>query len=231
MACPTIANDSPAVYFSQPSYVGSTFATTSGSSNFVNSPFTASMFGNSASLLQMRTVAFGIRVRYTGTELNLGGRVVTVEQPNHETLDGLTIGSTLSFAGVESLGADRDWKVVTSTPINAEHQYTESHAPTNRNCDIGCIFDGVAGNTFEYECFHIAELIGQAVASQARERHTHDGLLSAVASRARKVTGQAASTIVNNGIASVRNKALSILSDAAKAALPAIADAAPMLLA
>lgn len=75
-----------------------------------NSPFTQSNFGTD---LQYRLVSLGIRIKYTGSELNRGGSIVAFEHPLHQPINGYTLAQMLAFDQAVKLSVkDDSWMEV-----------------------------------------------------------------------------------------------------------------------
>lgn len=137
--------------------------------NFSNSPYAAAAFGNNGIL--MRSVAYGIRIRCTSSMMNRGGSYILFEHPQHQDATGLTFTLIKSFPGAQTLGIPQlidpnqwDASVCTSGPtVPAELNYSSSGSgPLNGLSPlIICINSAVAGMTFDWECYHHVEFIGQ----------------------------------------------------------------------
>jgi hypothetical protein len=110
-----------------------------------------------------RVVSSGIRVRYSGTQLNLGGTLYCLEQPSHQTLVGFGISDLLAFDRCKTVPVSRQWTVCTWQPVTAsEFNYTdlvsEPAGTAHNNLCIAIMSE--PGNTFDWEYFINFEVIG-----------------------------------------------------------------------
>ncbi len=140
-------------------YTGSNFAGTGLDQNPLttgvtafqsNSPFVDSNF--TADETYYRIVAVGIRVRYVGSELNRGGSVVSLVEPDHASLNGFGIGSLLSYAGVHTQPTGRRWHECVWFPIDAtEIAYRNSPSAEGTMCMAVMVKAASAGTAVSYE--------------------------------------------------------------------------------
>lgn len=104
-----------AAYTSSSTYVGG-----GGAGIPALNPATAGVVGNNhngdyasaaftSGTLQARLVSMGLRVRYAGTELNRGGRVVLLEDPEHGTTSAYSLGTLLSYEKAKEHKVGSDW--------------------------------------------------------------------------------------------------------------------------
>jgi hypothetical protein len=80
-----------------------------------------------ATTLKGRLVALGLRVRYIGTKLNEGGRVVAVEPPNRGSVTGYSFDDLAALKQNASVGVfNNDWhEVCFSTQNKSDTQYIQ----------------------------------------------------------------------------------------------------------
>jgi hypothetical protein len=151
------------------------------------------------SMVQSRMVSAGYRVRYTGTQLNMGGMVSGFIMPNHHSVAYDTSTGPLTWTHGDvttrpfavSRMVDRRMNAQWQTASVNAHETTfrefsypyidEDNAGTTgsdpyasvRNCAIGVIVvTGEPGNTFNLEvCTHV-EYIGQPCNSALTRTHT-----------------------------------------------------------
>lgn len=178
-----VSSNNGCVFWTDGAYTGSVVATsgTGVNSGVLNSSYTTAMFG--ANGLQYRLVTAGIRLRYTGTELNRGGRFIPFEHPNHGSVVGLSASNLLSMQGVQPVRPSSDGKwvtVVSSGPKEeAEMGYATdwSVAPANNTtlvimCNGGVApVGGVAQFTFEWEAWANYEITGINLSGQTESHH------------------------------------------------------------
>jgi hypothetical protein len=152
-------NDIECVYGSIATFTGSAptdSPDTGVGSAFSNSPFAQADFDQS---LSWRMVAWGARIRYTGTELERGGTVFGRVDPNGVSFDNDSNTSILANIDTQLLPVDRKWKVITWHPTSADDMaYRTTSPPVVGSAMFG--FFGTAGVTYEYEIFAHFEFQG-----------------------------------------------------------------------
>lgn len=132
-----------------------------------NSEYTQAQFGTGAGLLQYRVVAMGIRVRYIGTNLNEGGILIGLHEPDHDTLVGS--GITQFDAQVESrrMIVGKRWTTVLYKPVNSVDANLRPNfalASTNTAWYMGFVIQSaVTAQNFEFEVYAIHELEGRTL--------------------------------------------------------------------
>jgi hypothetical protein len=132
-----------------------------------NSNFATADFGTDG--VQQRLVALGLRVRYTGTELNRSGRISMCEHPNHDTWVGTVMDDFRLYDNATSADFDRSWHTCTYQPISAaEFAYGDGNYPpvSDQNHFIVIQFSGVDGEGYEFEMVQHHELIGSKARSK-----------------------------------------------------------------
>lgn len=180
------SNNNFVVLSTDAGYAGSTVrdSTTMGvNASVANSDYASSSFSTSSN--QYRLVTAGIRIKYRGTALARGGRIVALEEPDHQSLDGHTVSQLLSYKGATSLrpsGGD-DWtELVSSGPkVPSELQYSENFLPTanpSNNAYMVLAFEGVPDLAFEWEFWGNYEIIGSDVRSKTISHHDAPGAFS-----------------------------------------------------
>jgi len=123
--------------------------------------------------IQYRVVCAGLRIRYTGTELNRGGIIHAIEEPAHASLNDFGINQVTAYESHFRCAVTRDWCTLTYTPVNTiEMDYTpdfysqgtEPTYTTDLNHYMGFIVQGTnAAAPFEYEAIALLEVIGSQV--------------------------------------------------------------------
>lgn len=131
-----------------------------------NAQFVNGDFGNSLAtpnLAQARIVASGLRVRYTGTELNKSGLIYPWHHRTNGDLENEGINAYYAFQGSEPFQVTRNWTCITWSPKTVA-DWTFSGPLANITVQpIGIMISGVPGNTYELEFTTIAEITGPFV--------------------------------------------------------------------
>jgi hypothetical protein len=134
-----------------------------------NSPYFSSDFADpeTAPLAnEARVVAAGIRVRYTGTELNKGGVIYPWHHRNNGSLDTMGITDYLSFQGNSTAETNRKWTSVVWTPVGTrDTRFGYNIGAPYGPYSLAVMATGVPGNTFEYEAVAVLEITGQTIRS------------------------------------------------------------------
>lgn len=113
-----------------------------------------------------RLVGCGVRIRYTGTELNRGGQIFGAVDPGFGTFTGNPVSEILTRPETVLHVVDRRWKTIAFRATDPEYtQYTEASYGLNKvgNNKIIFIIYGTPGNTFEFEIIRFFEAISSAV--------------------------------------------------------------------
>lgn len=126
-------------------------------------PFSLSDFTDGR--VQGRVVARGLRVRYSGTELNRGGVIIPVSCPTNFATNGSSAGNLMSRADVITYPCDRRWHGTTYRPTRPVDYTFSSDAGAlgiidgpNGNMSI-VVSGGTTGNAFEFEIVSYYEYI------------------------------------------------------------------------
>jgi len=119
---------------------------------------------------QVRLVALGVRLRYTGTEAGRNGIINTFESPDHTSVAGMSYLFIRSHPSTRTYRpqGDGDWTTaVYSGPVVASELTFLGRNPivgsgtlTTGNGVIAVTIQGVAADTYEFECFEHYEAIG-----------------------------------------------------------------------
>lgn len=213
-----------------------------------NSPYTVSQLspGNGSAQLQIRLVATGLRIRYIGTELNRGGRVLSFEHPDHNTIVGYDATQVLGFPDTSFEPVDRKW-----------HSAHWSHKwPGEEDYDVNCepragpgdavgshptygmiieAADAAVSAVFEYEYYVLVEIIGSPVANISSPSVSHNQKTNTLKSKISQVTPKVKSALGRLPVKRIENTAVNILSKedpavgaVAKSAEPILNTLAPM---
>jgi len=162
-----------AAYYSTATYVGGggagfpvlNNATAGVNAVSSNSDYVSTSFGLG---LQCRLVSMGLRVRYSGTELNRGGRVILLEDPEHATLSGVNLATILANEKAKEHKIGMDWITLCSTGPTMPQEYDYIPSPTFPLTSttplhyLGAYIRSAAlQQTFDVELFWNWEVIGQ----------------------------------------------------------------------
>lgn len=136
-----------------------------------NSPFVAANWGPDASDNKYRLVSAGVRIRYIGKELDLGGSVAGFNLPfslDVFTSPATTATSLLGNAGVhmDVSVSERPWYEVTWRPTQP-NEFNDFHTTLGYNFDMALGLhapDATESQTWQYEFFLNFEVIGPLVA-------------------------------------------------------------------
>lgn len=158
---PTMINTGPAALISTAAFTGTVtdVVATGVVSVFPNLPFT----GLSDATVQARFVAGGVRVRYTGTELERGGTIISLEHPSHLALENLSEAEISSYTKAVHQQVDREWHSVTWQPIRPSEldAGTTLHpGDSDPRYPLVIFVRGTAGSTYDFEMVQHVEYYG-----------------------------------------------------------------------
>lgn len=201
-----VAGNVSSAWKSNGSYAGNTVAVTGTgvAADTSNSPYDAAAFGNDPTTgdMQYRLVAAGLRIRYTGTELERGGRCSGLAEPDHRSLTGATLAIMRGYDQASSVPVDGKWHKVLWTPARETDYHYSSTAPNSGNSPTMAfmvIAPSATSLPFEYEAFGHFELIGaQARGKKFRSVDPVGGMAAwdALQTVAAKTRGAATATSV-----------------------------------
>lgn len=151
-----------------------------------NSEYDAAAFGESPGTAQGRVVSCGLRIRYSGTELNRAGTVVAFSDPTHSTINGMTPANISLEVQSRRFPVTRDWTTVLYMPVIAEDYQliNVSNALTAANVAAGTlswymgfqVIGAVVATSFEWEMFTVFEVNGRAVRGMTPSHSDPTGL-------------------------------------------------------
>jgi len=127
----SMVNDStPVVFTNGTSTVGNSFSTiTPTGATSVNSNSELSEAEFAAAQVQGRVVACGIRIRYTGKQVDMNGTVYAMEEPSHLTTGKDTPADLLALDRVKPKNFNRQWVVASWQPVlPSETAYSTNYA-------------------------------------------------------------------------------------------------------
>lgn len=152
-----------------------------------NSPYTLSDFAlNTPGKLQQRVVSAGLRVRYIGTELNRGGQIVALHDPNHNTLAGMTLQDMNAMLESRKFPVNREWTTVLYKPVFPVEMTFTTAGYMNIYDFMGMTFqspDPITPMVLEFEAFTVVEVTG-AIAKGKTPSHSDPVGFSAIQSAA-----------------------------------------------
>jgi len=138
-----------------------------------NSELTDSDFTNK--LVQGRVVGCGIRIRYTGKQVDMNGTVYALEEPAHLKTTAMTIEDLRGYDRVKTMPFSREWVVATWQPVLPEETTfsTSSYGTLAPSTPLIILIDcqgAPAGTTypFEWEFYLHYEAIGSAARGKTR---------------------------------------------------------------
>lgn len=169
------ASNSP-VWYSLSTFAGSTITLTSGATvgeaNMARFPYNTSDIGDGNGQIQARLVGAGLRIFYSGTELNRGGTIYAIRNPYNNTVHGIDGGEAASFSNTKIIPVDRRkhticWKptsaddfAYSNDPHNVAQNSVTYHGNANGPACMAFLVNSTPGNTFTYEIVSHYELLG-----------------------------------------------------------------------
>jgi len=165
-----ITSDLPWAYFSDTPFVGTVLPSTTGTgviSGFSNSDYQAAAFSTLGA--SMRLVSLCLRVRYVGTELNRGGAIYALSEPDHVGLNGKSIAQLRAYNACSESPVTEDWtELCYLGPVNpTEFEYVSTFGATIPNSNLMMAFFikcPVSSNSvFDFEVYGNYEVIGPNV--------------------------------------------------------------------
>lgn len=181
-------NNLNSVHITDSTFAGPGFSAVAGSITAQsNSTFTFAQIGGTGSLMQVRVVGFGVRIRYSGTELNRAGTIYSFHDPTHSTLLNETAATLGDEEQMKRFPVSRDWTTVTYSPVIADDFQLNPFLSVNFNTAganrwyIGHLIAGaVPGVSFDYEVYGVYEFNGQTVRGMTVTHSDPIGLAAAV---------------------------------------------------
>lgn len=150
-----------------------------------NSEYVQAQIGSGAGLVQYRIVAMGIRIRYIGTNLNQGGIINGLHEPDHDTLVGNGISQFDAQTEARRLPVTRNWATVVFKPVNSVNfnfANATGGSSTNTAWYMGFVLQSaVPSQTYEFEVYAIYELEGRIIRGKTPSHADPVGLSSVTA--------------------------------------------------
>jgi len=116
--------------------------------------------------INYRVVGSGIRIRYAGSEMNMGGIIHCVEEPNHASLSGLTAAQVSSYESYFRAPVTRNWTDLVYTPTQQLEldMAVDPIIGTYTNHYMGMLIaSAVASSLFEWEVVTLFEINGTII--------------------------------------------------------------------
>lgn len=202
---PNVSNNEASIWYSTPTFAGTTIpnaAVGSGppvgvSEAALNSGgYSSAQLGNGVSSVMGRLVSVSVAVQDVSPQLNRGGVIYGLTQPEHEGIDGYSVSQLAAYqeSYVQPNDGRKHWIAAYGIDPN-ELAYpntlsigTEYTSPFSRKCDqyyaagttrpiMGFLLSGLPGNTYMVEIVQHVEYIGQlSVPMQSRTDSDPEGL-------------------------------------------------------
>lgn len=131
-----------------------------------NGPYTDAQY--TSNTVMGRIVSIGARIRYIGKEIDRNGYIISLEHPNHQTLETYSPAQIRGFRESHTSPVTRGWHTVTWQPVvPIEFSYTDGDdAPSlvaHYNLLLMVLADVGTSISFEYEAVVNYELIGTVI--------------------------------------------------------------------
>jgi len=169
-------------FFTGPNFAGNSFTNVAAALSVIayntNSPYASTDIG-AAPLAQYRLISACLRVRYTGTELTMGGTVHALHHPEQESLNGVTIAGLDLYRQTSRFPVSREWVTVNYCPSQNAITYFEDPNPATAFTFMGIMVDGTAGNTFDWEMYGNYEFVGRNIRGQTPSHNDSVALATA----------------------------------------------------
>ncbi len=141
-----------------------------------NGPFASTQVGNNTSgigQIGWRVVSQALYVKYAGTELNKGGDMILIEEPQHGDLFQYSYNTALGLDGAKRVKVSDNWQHVCWVPTNTTASGGTAddtawsyipNAPGRRNIGVFVNSAG-ASQPFDFEVYSQVEFIGSVCRS------------------------------------------------------------------
>jgi hypothetical protein len=185
----------------------------------LNTMFTSADFATVASGqpgLKFRPVGIGLRVRYIGTQLNMRGRLATIQTPDHEDISSMFATTYNNFDQTKLFPVTKNWVMQSWSPSDSDEvdlssltvvTATPGDPPPNEGqvpYPIGAIFNysSIAGEgfSFEYEVVAIHEVCGSSARGATKsvtDPVGFEAILSSVDTVGKKVGSEFYNALLN----------------------------------
>lgn len=190
--------DTTSVVHSDASFQGTSIpnlATAGTSQHFSNSPYANISFAPTAAGIQYRIVSAGLRIRYTGTELQRGGTIAAFVDPTSNSTIGQDFSTVMAEVTSRKFPVNRSWTTILWRPVLiGDYAFQTDPASHFTNALFGpmCILvqspSASLASEYEYEFACCYEMNGRFVRGQTSTPVDVNGQ-NAVASAALKAGG------------------------------------------
>lgn len=170
IARPTFANNVTAITASSGTTVMTEATTLSAATNL--NTFTLSQLPYTSSqitgppILATRVVGAGLYWRYKGSESGRNGRVVPLEEPDHNDLSAMTSAQILQYLNTkaERPPPDGEWHCVKwSGPVDATEAQLTPQSTAYVEYSLGGVISGTAADSYEFEFYEHVEYGGVTI--------------------------------------------------------------------
>jgi hypothetical protein len=172
-------NDSPCLIASKSAFTAQQWNGNSPSVDTYNSnaQYPKSALTDGQAGINYRIVGSGLRARYTGTNLNMGGTYHCLHDPTHSTIQSRNIGSAESEIQAVRVPINKKWVTVLYYPIS-EGEYTLLDDPfvassepgtlttTTSHWYMGILIAAPEAGSYDFEFFSVVEYQGATVRGQ-----------------------------------------------------------------
>jgi hypothetical protein len=131
----------------------------------VSNKHTNAPYATTSNQIAARVVGCGIRIKYSGPQLDAAGSMYGLNEPDGNSIGGMGVSELASYeeSGALTVDTRRKWAELLWTPRD-ENSYqflTASNPSSQPKIQMGFIVDGLpAGTTFNYEITAHVEYIG-----------------------------------------------------------------------
>jgi hypothetical protein len=141
-----------------------------------NSDYATASVGIGPTQFEFRPVAHLLRMRYTGTELNRGGQIFALQDPNHRSVQGRQVADFGADINCKRFTVNRVWKNILYKPAHhSDYDYQSAipaYTPANTDERFFMAFmvtsaDPAVSVTFEFEAWTITAAHGAAIRGTA----------------------------------------------------------------
>jgi predicted enzyme related to lactoylglutathione lyase len=172
-----IANDITTVNYSLANYAGTIiggFFDVGVVLTRTNSDYINTAFGTGASKAQYRVVSAGLRVRYIGTNLNMGGTIIAFVDPTSSSIVGRSASDLRAEMTSRRLPVNREWSTILWRPVLINDYSFTTNAPSTAAGSgvwgpMGFLIespDSTISMLYEYEFSVVLEVNGRDIRGQ-----------------------------------------------------------------